>query len=61
MIEESWIDRYIATIISTIVITVVVLVIIGSVNSISDRNKMIDQCMADGRKEYECHSMMRYR
>jgi len=61
MIEKSWIDRYIGTIIIMIIITVMGLAVIGAVNKTSDRNKMIGQCMADGRKEYECHSMMRYR
>jgi len=42
-----------------IIISVLALLVVGFISNANERDRLITQCLNDGRKEYECKSMYR--
>jgi hypothetical protein len=49
------------TIIEWFIIAAIALIITAAFASASSRSRLVQQCMEDGRKEYECEAMLRGR
>lgn len=51
-------DKVIFSIGTAIVITILAITVTGLVVVGGQRREMFDSCMADGKKDYECHAMI---
>lgn len=51
-------DKVIFSIVTAIVIAILAITVTGLVVVGGQRKEMFDKCMADGKKDYECHAMI---
>lgn len=57
--KPSWMESDRSVLIAMVTVIVLIIIVIGVVcNDYKDRNRFMDECLRDGKKEYECYGII---
>jgi len=55
----GFLEEYFGWILGIITVALIMLVIAAGMSSAAKHNRLMAQCIADGKKEYECEAMLK--
>lgn len=58
MYEETWLEKYGSKLLLGVLATFAIMITVVIYMSVQHHGRLYDQCLQDGKKEYECYALV---